>query len=92
MQNHIISIKMWSNVERKITIPEFYQNKNVLITGGTGFVGKLLVEKLLRSCSGINKIYVLIRPKHGKSQQDRMIDATNDIVSKCVFFLFFAEH
>lgn len=83
---------MWSNVERKITIPEFYQNKNVLITGGTGFVGKLLVEKLLRSCSGINKIYVLIRPKHGKSPQDRMIDATNDIVSKCVFFLFFAEH
>ncbi|CAH1114013.1 unnamed protein product [Psylliodes chrysocephalus] len=69
---------MWRNVESNITIPEFYQNKNVFITGASGFLGKLLVEKLLRSSSGIKNIYVLIRPKHGKSPQDRMSDATDD--------------
>ncbi|CAH1114014.1 unnamed protein product [Psylliodes chrysocephalus] len=69
---------MWENIDSKISIPEFYENKNVFITGATGYLGKLLVEKLLRSCSGIRNIYVLIRAKHGKSPQDRMSDVTND--------------
>uniref|UniRef100_A0A182UB34 Fatty acyl-CoA reductase n=1 Tax=Anopheles melas TaxID=34690 RepID=A0A182UB34_9DIPT len=37
--------------ERKITstpVMEFYRDKCVLITGGTGFIGRLLIEKLLR--------------------------------------------
>ncbi|XP_070502901.1 putative fatty acyl-CoA reductase CG5065 [Chironomus tepperi] len=36
-----------------ITIPEFYNNRDIFITGGSGFVGKVLIEKLLRSCSEI---------------------------------------
>lgn len=48
-------------------IREFYSGKNVLVTGATGFCGKVLVEKLLRSCENIGKIYVLIRrKKNGK--------------------------
>lgn len=37
--------------EKKITttpVMEFYRGKNVLVTGGTGFIGRLLIEKLLR--------------------------------------------
>jgi alcohol-forming fatty acyl-CoA reductase len=44
-------------------ICEFYSGKNVLITGATGFCGKVLVEKLLRVCESIGKIYILVRQK-----------------------------
>jgi len=33
-------------------IAEFFKQKSVFITGATGFVGKQLVEKLVRSCPG----------------------------------------
>lgn len=32
----------------KMPIKEYYQNKVVFLTGGTGFLGQLFVEKLLR--------------------------------------------
>lgn len=32
----------------KSEIAEFFSRTNVLVTGGTGFLGKLLIEKLLR--------------------------------------------
>lgn len=44
-------------------IAEFYKDKCVLITGATGFMGKVLVEKLLRSCPGLKTVYLLMRPK-----------------------------
>lgn len=34
-------------------IQNFYQNKNVFITGGTGFLGIAIVEKILRSCPNV---------------------------------------
>ncbi|KAL3225873.1 hypothetical protein MRX96_025347 [Rhipicephalus microplus] len=40
-------------------------DQEVLITGGTGFVGKVLLEKLLRSCSGLKRVYILIRSQKG---------------------------
>ncbi|XP_022643607.1 putative fatty acyl-CoA reductase CG5065 isoform X2 [Varroa jacobsoni] len=53
-------------------IAAFFANKTLLITGGTGFIGKLLVEKLLRACPDIRKIYLVIRPKKGVSPQKRL--------------------
>lgn len=44
-------------------IRDYFRGKNLLVTGATGFCGKVLVEKLLRSCEGVGKIYVLIRKK-----------------------------
>ena len=52
---------------------EFYKGKTVFITGSTGFMGKVLVEKLLR-CTLVSKIYVLIRPKKGVHGQQRLED------------------
>ncbi|PIK34694.1 hypothetical protein BSL78_28482, partial [Apostichopus japonicus] len=46
-------------------VASFFAGKSVFITGATGFVGKVLVEKLLRSCSDVDKIFILVRPKRG---------------------------
>ncbi|XP_044261531.1 putative fatty acyl-CoA reductase CG5065 [Tribolium madens] len=54
------------------TITEFFRGKNIFITGGSGFVGKVLVEKLLRSCPDLANIYLLMREKKGKSLEERI--------------------
>ncbi|XP_059612391.1 putative fatty acyl-CoA reductase CG5065 [Phlebotomus argentipes] len=56
------------------SISQFYTNRSVLVTGASGFVGKVLVEKLLRSCPGIKNIYLLIRPKRGQEVKARLND------------------
>lgn len=60
-----------------IGVPEFYVGKNIFITGATGFMGKILIEKLLRSCPDLNKIYFLMRPKRGQSVKERLDDFIN---------------
>ncbi|KAJ0182893.1 hypothetical protein K1T71_000869 [Dendrolimus kikuchii] len=52
-------------------IADFYDGSVIMVTGGTGFVGKALLEKLLRSCPGIDIIYVLMRPKRGLTVEQR---------------------
>lgn len=64
-----------------VTIPEYYEGKNVLITGATGFMGKVLLEKLLRSCPGVKAAYVLVRPKAGQAPDARIADMINCKVS-----------
>lgn len=55
-------------------IQSFYKGKTIFITGGTGLMGKVLIEKLLYSCSELNKIYILIRSKRGRSPDIRIDD------------------
>ncbi|XP_058432862.1 fatty acyl-CoA reductase 1 isoform X3 [Marmota monax] len=55
-----------------VSIPEYYEGKNVLLTGATGFLGKVLLEKLLRSCPKVNSVYVLVRQKAGQTPQERV--------------------
>ncbi|XP_030556419.1 fatty acyl-CoA reductase wat-like [Drosophila novamexicana] len=52
-------------------ITEFYKNKTIFLTGGSGFLGKLIIEKLLRTTE-VERIYMLIRPKRGEQIQSRM--------------------
>lgn len=54
------------------TIAEFYANKGVFVTGGTGFLGTVLIEALLSSSPDIGKIYVLVRGKRGDNPEHRI--------------------
>jgi fatty acyl-CoA reductase len=53
-------------------IAEFYSHKDVFITGATGFMGKCLLEKMIRSVPDIGHVMILIRPKRGKTVQERV--------------------
>ena len=41
----------------------YYADKVILLTGGTGLVGRILLETMIRRLPEIRRIYVLIRPK-----------------------------
>ncbi|CAG9802081.1 unnamed protein product [Chironomus riparius] len=58
------------------SVQRFYKDKTIFITGGSGFMGKVLIEKLLYSCSEVKEIIVLMRPKRGKSVSQRKDDFT----------------
>ena len=42
---------------------DFYRGKTVLLTGGTGLLGKVLLERMLSLLPDITAVYVLVRPK-----------------------------
>lgn len=75
-------------------VSEWYRDKTVFITGGTGFMGKVLVEKLLRSCP-VKKIYMLVRSKRGADVRQRVDDMFAFKVShtrnKKMFIIFFSS-
>ena len=54
------------------SVSRFYDGKSVFLTGGTGFIGKVILEKLLRACPGVVKIFFLIRPKKGLECDERL--------------------
>ncbi|KAF3442267.1 hypothetical protein FNV43_RR16183 [Rhamnella rubrinervis] len=54
------------------SIVQFLENKTILVTGATGFLGKMLVEKVLRVQPNVKKIYLLIRASDNKSASQRM--------------------
>lgn len=61
-------------------VKHFYSNVNVLISGPSGLVGKLLIQKLLRECD-ISGIYIIIRDKKQKSAVERGLEIFEDAVS-----------
>ncbi|XP_013175881.1 PREDICTED: fatty acyl-CoA reductase 1-like [Papilio xuthus] len=53
-------------------IPRFFAGRHVLITGATGFMGKVLVERLLSTCPDIGCLYLLLRPKKEVAPEKRL--------------------
>ncbi|XP_013843790.1 fatty acyl-CoA reductase 2 isoform X3 [Sus scrofa] len=58
-------------------IAAFYGGKSILITGATGFLGKVLMEKLFRTSPDLKVIYILVRPKAGQTLQQRVFQILN---------------
>ena len=50
---------------------EAYRGKAVLVTGGTGFLGTALVEKMLRSLPDLGRLYLVVRPSREKGAKER---------------------
>ncbi|XP_043272108.1 fatty acyl-CoA reductase wat-like [Venturia canescens] len=60
-------------------IQNFFSGQTIFLTGCTGFLGKLLVEKLLRSCADIKMLYLMVRPKKVPTNQ-RMKEYFNHVI------------
>ncbi|CAH1170050.1 unnamed protein product [Phaedon cochleariae] len=81
--NHELYQKMWGVKQKSAfqkmpenasPVSEWYKGRSVFITGGSGFMGKVMVEKLLYSCPDLKNIYLLLRTKRGKTPQQRIED------------------
>jgi len=59
------------NMASKVSISDWFSDRNVLVTGGTGFMGKILISKLLLSCPDIGNIFIIIRKKKDVEPQAR---------------------
>uniref|UniRef100_H2Y507 Fatty acyl-CoA reductase n=1 Tax=Ciona savignyi TaxID=51511 RepID=H2Y507_CIOSA len=59
------------------TMAEFYAGKTVAMTGGTGFLGQGIIEKLLRTCPDISKIILFIRQKRNIPPHERLSELTD---------------
>ena len=58
------------------------------MTGTTGFVGKVVLEKLLRATPDFRKIFVMVRAKKNKTVQDRL---HTEILKSEIFDKLFEE-
>ncbi|XP_073847273.1 putative fatty acyl-CoA reductase CG5065 isoform X1 [Musca autumnalis] len=55
-------------------VQQYYKGKTVFITGASGFMGKVLLEKLLYSCYELKEIIMICRAKRGKTPEQRLED------------------
>ncbi|KYN09047.1 Fatty acyl-CoA reductase 1 [Trachymyrmex cornetzi] len=54
------------------SIPAFYAGQSILLTGPTGFLGKVFIEKILRSCPDVREVFLLMRSKTGSNINERL--------------------
>ena len=52
-------------------IKTFYEGKTIFLTGTTGFVGKVVLEKIIRSLPGFKKVFVMVRAKKNMNVRER---------------------
>lgn len=70
-------------------IAKWYAGKSVFITGASGFMGKVLLEKLLFGCPELKNVYILIRAKRGRTPDQRVQDMWKlPVSSKHIFEIF----
>lgn len=77
--NFITSSDMLEDEVEDSPIKNYLNDKTVFVSGGLGYLGKLLVEKLLHC--GIKRIYLLVRAKKGQTIGERFETLKNEPVS-----------
>lgn len=58
--------KKWTRIN------DFFADRSIFVTGASGFLGKVLIEKLLHDCQDIKSIYLLVRTKGSAQAQARL--------------------
>ncbi|XLT04320.1 hypothetical protein HN51_043069 [Arachis hypogaea] len=66
------------------SVLHFLEDKTILVTGATGFLAKIFVEKILRCQSNVKKLYLLLRATDIESATHRL---HHEIVGKELFRL-----
>ncbi|KAM7496912.1 hypothetical protein LguiA_021326 [Lonicera macranthoides] len=64
------------------SIVNFLENKTILVTGATGFLAKIFVEKILRVQPNVKKLYLLLRAQDSKSALQRL---NTEVIAKDLF-------
>ncbi|EPB79481.1 NAD-binding protein [Ancylostoma ceylanicum] len=59
-------------------VKDVYSDRCILLTGSTGFLGKVLVEKILWAVPNVGQIFLLIRPAKGMSPKERLEKVLKD--------------
>ncbi|KAF3525929.1 hypothetical protein F2Q69_00049202 [Brassica cretica] len=62
------------SVSDGVGIVRFLKGKSYLVTGATGYLSKVLIEKLLRASPEIGKIFLLIKANDQESANKRLYD------------------
>ncbi|KAI5021261.1 hypothetical protein ZWY2020_055106 [Hordeum vulgare] len=71
------------------TVIGCFRNRTILITGSTGFLGKLLVEKILRVQPDVRKLYLLVRAPDAAFAHHRML---TEVVGTELFDVLRSKH
>ncbi|CAI9781434.1 unnamed protein product [Fraxinus pennsylvanica] len=62
------------------SILHFLEDKSILVTGATGFLAKIFVEKILRVQPNVKKLYLLLRAADDMSAMQRF---NTEVYTKC---------
>ncbi|KAG6763074.1 hypothetical protein POTOM_033606 [Populus tomentosa] len=71
------------------SILQFLDNKTILVTGATGYLAKIFVEKILRVQPNVKKFYLLLRAADAKSATERLRD---EVIGKDLFRVLREKH
>ncbi|KAL8479874.1 hypothetical protein ACS0TY_026199 [Phlomoides rotata] len=71
------------------SILEFLENRSILVTGATGFLAKIFIEKILRVQPNVKKLYVLLRASDSKSAMSRF---NTEVITKDLFRVLKEKH
>ncbi|XP_076907948.1 fatty acyl-CoA reductase 2, chloroplastic-like [Bidens hawaiensis] len=63
---------MGMNDDDGIGIINVLKGKGFFVTGATGFLGKVFIEKILRTVPDVGKIYILIKAKNADAAMERL--------------------
>ncbi|KAB8095330.1 hypothetical protein EE612_023017 [Oryza sativa] len=71
------------------SIAERFRDRSILITGSTGFLAKMLVEKILRVQPEVRKLYQLVRAPDAAAAEERVL---TEVVGKGLFDVLRKQH